>query len=254
MPMEPSQGTETVNVEPTPSSDLTRKSPPSNSQISEQTAKPKPMPWKVFVSWWLSCSNGWKIRFCPSGVMPLPVSVTLTSRSWASSLNSAVMVTEPFAVNLQAFVTRLYSSWVHLCGQPGTSGSALSAHLLINSTVGFTNGLFALSTAIFDIVVTSWAMAPKSTGSCGRASFLPSARRFSCCASSMMFVTRSSNLAAQPFTIVSCRFFWNFSLLSMDSVKPRMPCRGLRISCDIMASSADFFSCTLFSSESSEMS
>mmetsp|Transcript_7326 Transcript_7326/g.16643 ORF Transcript_7326/g.16643 Transcript_7326/m.16643 type:complete len:312 (-) Transcript_7326:1668-2603(-) len=174
-PNVPSQNRETVKVEPWLSLEWTRMVPSWSSTISEQTASPRPIPWKLFVSLVFSCSKGLKMRRCPSSEMPLPVSATSISRRCASCKYRADKVTEPLSVNLQALVIRLYMSCVNFCVSPGIKGSGWPQMPLTSRTVGLTRGLFALSTAIFVIVMTSSMMDATPTASVGR-----ELARFSC--------------------------------------------------------------------------
>mmetsp|Transcript_69239 Transcript_69239/g.225532 ORF Transcript_69239/g.225532 Transcript_69239/m.225532 type:complete len:303 (-) Transcript_69239:915-1823(-) len=122
-------------------------------------------------------------------------------------------------------------------------------------TDGRTSGLFTLSTAAFNIKTTSSAMSPMFTGALGRGIGHPACFLFSCCARSITFVTKSSNRAAQPRIMPSCRFIpLPASVSSKAVVRPIMPWRGLRISCDNMASKAVFWSCTSLSVATSERS
>jgi len=82
------------------------------------TERPKPTPWKFRVSLTSSCSKGSKIRFRAPGAMPVPLSETLSSTQPAAASCVASMETQPLAVNLQAFVVRLYSICVSLPESP----------------------------------------------------------------------------------------------------------------------------------------
>ena len=70
-------GTLKVNVEPTPTIDETLISPPINSAILLQIAKPKPVPPKLRVVDSSACLKGSKIEFNLAAGMPIPVSFTL---------------------------------------------------------------------------------------------------------------------------------------------------------------------------------
>mmetsp|Transcript_79588 Transcript_79588/g.237067 ORF Transcript_79588/g.237067 Transcript_79588/m.237067 type:complete len:214 (+) Transcript_79588:80-721(+) len=94
-PRDPSQGSETVNVEPLPSSEASRSSPPCSFTISVHTERPRPMPWKVLPPPLVSCSKGWKTRRWPSSEMPLPVSATSISNAFCSATYVASIVMEP---------------------------------------------------------------------------------------------------------------------------------------------------------------
>mmetsp|Transcript_58263 Transcript_58263/g.147741 ORF Transcript_58263/g.147741 Transcript_58263/m.147741 type:complete len:222 (+) Transcript_58263:1792-2457(+) len=103
--------------------------------------------------------------------------------------------------------------------------------------------------------MTSSTTATKSTGSARRGGDLPSIRRFSFCARSMILVTRSRRRAEQHLIMPSWRLsFLPASVSSSVDVSPSMPCNGLRISCDSMAIKADLRSWTIFNSVRSERS
>mmetsp|Transcript_117653 Transcript_117653/g.329438 ORF Transcript_117653/g.329438 Transcript_117653/m.329438 type:complete len:310 (-) Transcript_117653:838-1767(-) len=134
-------------------------------------------------------------------------------------------------------------------------GTCTPANAFTSRTDGLNKGLFILSTAMSVIVATSLAMAEKFTGVVGRGVGFPSRFLFSCCAKSIMLVTKSNKRAAQPFTMPSCRSIaFPVSDSNMAPVKPIMPCKGLRISCDNMAIRADLRSCVIFSSAMSDKS
>mmetsp|Transcript_10008 Transcript_10008/g.29080 ORF Transcript_10008/g.29080 Transcript_10008/m.29080 type:complete len:238 (+) Transcript_10008:1198-1911(+) len=109
-----SHGRTTVNVEPWPAFEVTRSSPPWSFAMLMATERPKPMPWKLRESLFSSCWKGSKIFFSASGEMPMPVSVTSISNMLLSRSSRAESWMDPEAVNLAAFVTKLYSSCVIL--------------------------------------------------------------------------------------------------------------------------------------------
>mmetsp|Transcript_118481 Transcript_118481/g.330532 ORF Transcript_118481/g.330532 Transcript_118481/m.330532 type:complete len:420 (+) Transcript_118481:1679-2938(+) len=253
--MLPSHGRETVKVDPLPISDRTRSSPPWSSTICAQTARPRPIPWKFLASPFCSCSKGWKMRFCPSALMPLPVSVTSNSRRFFSGKWRTLRVTDPRSVNLQALESKLYRSCVSLWESPGMMGTCVLIKAFTRRTAGFTRGLFVLSMARLVMVTTSSARSPMSTGAVGLAAGLPSRCRFSLDASSMMFVTRSSSRLAQPLTMPSCLCTHAAALdSSIAPTSPIIPCRGLRISWEMTPMSTVFFACVSLSSAISDRS
>mmetsp|Transcript_30537 Transcript_30537/g.85162 ORF Transcript_30537/g.85162 Transcript_30537/m.85162 type:complete len:429 (+) Transcript_30537:770-2056(+) len=108
----------TVKVVPCPRTDLALISPEWSCAMPCATERPKPTPWKFRVSLTSSCSKGSKIRFRAPGAMPVPLSETLSSTQPAAASCVASMETQPLAVNLQAFVVRLYSICVSLPESP----------------------------------------------------------------------------------------------------------------------------------------
>mmetsp|Transcript_15777 Transcript_15777/g.45282 ORF Transcript_15777/g.45282 Transcript_15777/m.45282 type:complete len:303 (-) Transcript_15777:727-1635(-) len=229
-----------VKVVPSPGTDVARMMPPCSFAMPCATERPKPTPWKVRVSLPSSCSKGSKIRFIAAGAMPGPVSMTWSSTKPRSASCDASMLIVPLAVNLQELVRRLYNICVSLLGSPRTTGRDLWRTLLISLTFGFSRGLPALSTAPLVMLMTSRMICRMFTGCCGMAEISP--RRFcmsrlNCAEFSIMLLTRSRSRSAQPWIMLSCFFC---CLSAVDSAiaadKPRMPCNGLRSSCETMDS------------------
>ena len=103
----------TTNLVPMHSWLCTVMPPPMCSEICFTIASPKPVPPKRRVVEDSACSNGLKIRFCASGLMPIPVSFTLMVSLVLSlctcSANSTS--TKPRSVNFTALLSKLNNTW-----------------------------------------------------------------------------------------------------------------------------------------------
>mmetsp|Transcript_72191 Transcript_72191/g.234496 ORF Transcript_72191/g.234496 Transcript_72191/m.234496 type:complete len:291 (+) Transcript_72191:851-1723(+) len=229
-------GNRTENDVPTSSSDSTLMLPPWALTNSFAIERPKPMPWWPRIAELSSCSKGWKMRSKEPLWIPLPVSVTLTSTHCFSGSTTPVKVILPSFVNLQAFVTRLKKTWVHLWVSASMMGKEFTS--FISCTLVFTRGRPPLSEEHFTNNTTSSKSMDKSTGS--RDNLLVGAGEPSwvqaMVAISMIFITRSKSLFAQVLTSLkvlngpSC-----FSVSHNWSSNPMMPYSGLRSSCDTTA-------------------
>mmetsp|Transcript_116151 Transcript_116151/g.328645 ORF Transcript_116151/g.328645 Transcript_116151/m.328645 type:complete len:322 (+) Transcript_116151:88-1053(+) len=125
-------------------------------------------------------------------------------------------------------------TWVHLCASPSMTGIVPTS--LMSCMSGFTKGFPFLSTEFLTSNTTSSIILGNSTGS--------RLKRFEACfevceamlAISMMLITRSRSLLAQLKTMFICLARVSSSSDSQRrSMRPMMPCNGLRSSCDTIA-------------------
>src|SRR5262245_48868486 len=102
-------GSVNVNVEPTPSSLLTRIRPPWSSTNFRHSVSPSPVP-STFLSAVPTCRNSSNTASWSSGAMPTPVSLTDTSTN--PSFGPAATSIRPLSgVNLIAFDSRFKTTW-----------------------------------------------------------------------------------------------------------------------------------------------
>mmetsp|Transcript_83468 Transcript_83468/g.241549 ORF Transcript_83468/g.241549 Transcript_83468/m.241549 type:complete len:326 (-) Transcript_83468:154-1131(-) len=239
-----------VKVVPSPNFDFACTSPPWSFAMPCATERPKPTPWKFRESLASSCSKGSKILFSDLLAMPVPVSVTLSSMKPCSESWVASMVIQPLAVNLHAFVVRLYNIWVSFAESPCTTGKLLFRMPLINLTLGFRRGFPALSTAALVMVVTSRMICNMFTGCCGNAGSSPLCfcmPRLNWEEFSIILFTKSKRRSAQPWIMLSCFFCILSAVVSaIAEESPKIPCSGLRSSWATMDSKRDWRSSSAF--------
>mmetsp|Transcript_5867 Transcript_5867/g.12764 ORF Transcript_5867/g.12764 Transcript_5867/m.12764 type:complete len:204 (-) Transcript_5867:670-1281(-) len=97
------------NSDPSPFTEVAQTFPPCCLATSWATVRPTPSP-SYFRSLWSSssCSNAPKIRTSASSAMPMPVSLTETSKPCGSDL--VLTTTLPFGVNLHALSTMCFKA------------------------------------------------------------------------------------------------------------------------------------------------
>src|SRR6266404_887260 len=103
-------GTETLKVEPEPSSDSTEMRPPCSSTMRREIDRPSPVPPFLRVLVLSTCWNSSKILAWSAGAMPGPESTTDMSKR--SPFCAARISTPPWSVNLMALPTRFSRTWV----------------------------------------------------------------------------------------------------------------------------------------------
>src|SRR6266478_3915996 len=101
-------GRENVNVDPAPTSLVTRIVPPCSPMNFRQRASPSPVP-SCFAALAPTCLNSSNTASRSSGAMPTPVSLTDTSTAPLSSA-APTSIRPPSGVNLIAFDSRFKST------------------------------------------------------------------------------------------------------------------------------------------------
>mmetsp|Transcript_89572 Transcript_89572/g.253736 ORF Transcript_89572/g.253736 Transcript_89572/m.253736 type:complete len:236 (+) Transcript_89572:1987-2694(+) len=172
-----------------------------------------------------------------SGLIPIPVSSTVTLITSSSGCTLPNTLTCPECVNFSALVTRLYITWVDRCASASISGKHPTS--LRSLTPSLTTGFPLLSMECWQRTRTSSTMLAMFTMS--RENFI-----FLSCTStdaSMMLLTMSRSLLAQLW--MSCIGFCSassilwFSLMELE--RPMIPCSGDLSSWLTIAMKLDFF-------------